>query len=74
MSVCVECGSDEKCCCGPRPEVKRLCRVCQVKPQDVDANRVIVSPRGTAHTNCFTQSEITDCGRDATKPMWWWPL
>jgi len=48
--------------------VRRACKICQGDISDP----AIVSPRGVAH-----ESEgygITICGKDATRPDWWWKL
>jgi hypothetical protein len=56
----------------PRPNVTNVCFRCNVRWLDVDAGRVIVSPRGFAH---FGRADgTTACYRDATGENWWWPL
>lgn len=55
-----------------RPEVKKLCVRCYVTEWDVLENRVVVSPRGTAH-HPRSGSGFTVCSLDATGERWWWP-
>lgn len=55
----------------PRPKIVHRCRMCKVSEEDVESNRVIVSPMGTAHHG---DEGMTACGRDATGLLWWWPL
>ncbi len=58
-----------------RPEIVGRCKVCRVTTEDVDANKVVVSPAGVAHfTEDHTCAEFTACGKDATGEFWWWPL
>ena len=57
----------------PRPTILRRCSRCNVTRDNVAKNRVIVSPRGTAH---FARYDGVYCDRrlDATGDGWWWPL
>jgi hypothetical protein len=54
-----------------RPEVIHRCRMCEVTAQDVDNNKVVVSPSGTAHYGL--DSGRTKCGKHADRRRWWWP-
>ena len=54
-----------------RPTVIHRCRMCEVTAHDVDNNKVIVSPSGTAHYG--VDSGRTKCGKDADRYRWWWP-
>ena len=58
-----------------RREVKKPCRgACRLAERDLLAQpfQLVVSPSGVAHlTNEYGD---TDCGKDATRDGWWWPM
>lgn len=50
------------------------CKVCRVTQADLQAEsfQLVVSPSGLAHH--ANEYGDTDCGKDATRREWWWPL
>lgn len=54
--------------------IVRACRTCGLTMSDVDLRTgyIVVSPQGTAHNP--GDEGATDCGRDATRDGWLWPL
>lgn len=59
----------------PRPEILSSCVRCGTTQEDIEANRVVVSPTGKAHWGDY--GGITHCGIDTTGKnyeKWWWPL
>jgi hypothetical protein len=61
---------------GKRRKVKSICSACQrISNRDYRLPLLIdkppiVSPTGIVHSD--GEYGITDCGRDATGPEWWW--
>lgn len=55
-------------------DVTKCCRNCGVTEEDVRSREVIVSPQGVAHFPDRYGSGDTQCGHDATRDAWWWPL
>ncbi len=56
----------------PPRDVTKCCRVCGVTEEDVRSREFVVSPQGVAHFAAETGD--TECGHDATRELWWWPL
>ena len=52
--------------------IANACRVCRVTEEDIRSRQIVVSPQGMAHHG--DEYGETVCGKDATKPKWWWPL
>lgn len=50
------------------------CKVCRITQADVlrDPFNYVVSAAGIAHH--ANEYGDTDCGKDATREGWWWPL
>jgi hypothetical protein len=55
-----------------RPVIRRGCKRCGVKDEDIRRGAIIVSPSGLAHFG--EDNGDTSCGIDATGNNWWWPL
>lgn len=48
------------------------CDLREMDVRDVDYFNYVVSPQGIAHL--ANEYGDTDCGHDATRDGWWWPL
>jgi hypothetical protein len=57
---------------GEMRTVTALCRRCKVT-EPLQHHEYIVSPAGMAHRTSYKDG-ATDCGIDATRDNWWWPL
>lgn len=53
---------------GEQRVVTRSCLICHIEAED----EFVVSPGGLAHA--ANEFGDTDCGLDATRDGWWWPL